>query len=156
MLRGEQKGSMQSFDEIDHAAWMREAIREAQAAQLRGDPAIGAIIVHDGRVIARGSNRTRSTRSKLAHAETEAILASPSFLYDHGTECILYTTSEPCIMCLGTIILANIRHIVFGAYDPRCGGAPLLNVSAYAAERVEHYMGGVLEEECRALDNPKM
>ncbi len=105
---------MESFDRIDHAFFMREAIVEAQKALLRGDRPIGAAVAHNGQIVARGSNTFATDRSPIAHAEMNALWACAPYLYEHGHDCVTYTTCEPCVMCLGAIVMANIRSVVFG------------------------------------------
>lgn len=141
-------GSMQPFETIDHEKFMREALKEAEDALKRGDRPIGAVIVHDGRIVGRGSNKFATSRSHIAHAEMDALMACASYLYDHGHECIIYSTVEPCMMCLGAIVMANIRNIVFGMYDNHLRPRDFVEMSPYVRQRVHNYLGGVLEDEC--------
>lgn len=93
------------FDSIDHAVFMREALIEAAAALRDGDLAIGAVIVFDGVVVARGRNRIHSDHSQLAHAEIVALQAGGEFLFRRFEECVIYSTQEPCVICLGAIAM---------------------------------------------------
>ena len=108
-------------DNTDHAAYMAEAIREAEAALGRGDRPIGCVIVHGQQIVGRGSNHEFTLHSKLEHAESRAMRSCAPCLYEHSDECIVYTTLAPCVMCLGMIVMANIRHVVYGADDPGGG-----------------------------------
>ena len=132
-------------------AFMREALNEAEAALKRGDRPIGAVIVHQGQVVGRGSSTFASGRNNIAHAEINAINSCSAFLQEHGPECTLYTTCEPCVMCLGAIIMANIWEIVFGMPDNYIQGRLVIDAVPYIQKRVHRYTGGVLQDECVAL-----
>ncbi len=108
---------MVAFDQIEHARFMREALAEAEIALQRGDRPIGAVVVHNGPIIARAGNDTSTERSNLAHGEMRALEACAAHLQKHARECIIYSRVEPCVMCLGAIVMANIRSIVFGMPD---------------------------------------
>lgn len=102
--------------------FMRAALREASKAAEKGEVPIGAVIVHEGRVIARGHNRRELARDPAAHAEFLAIRAAARKLDRWRlTGTTLYVTLEPCLMCMGAIILARIPRLVFGAFDPKAG-----------------------------------
>jgi tRNA(adenine34) deaminase len=130
---------------------MEAAIRLARAAAVREEVPIGAIIVHEGRVIAEANNETIARGDPTAHAEILAIRkALEAVGEDRLLDATLYVTLEPCAQCAGAIVLAKVGRVVFGAWDPRAGMAgsvhdllrhPRLN------HRPEVY-GGVLEEEC--------
>ena len=142
---------IQNFDAIEHEKYMHEALQEAEAAGIRGDRPIGAVIVHNGNIIARSSNRYKTLQSHVAHAENTAIFACAPYLQKHGRECIIYTTVEPCVMCLGTIVMANIRNIVFGVKDQYMQMESYINNSPYIRKKVHNYVSGVLQEICVAL-----
>ena len=142
---------MESFDRIDHAFFMREAIVEAQKALLRGDRPIGAAVAHNGQIVARGSNTFATDRSPIAHAEMNALLACAPYLYEHGHDCVIYTTCEPCVMCLGAIVMANIRSVVFGMPDYYIRARSVIDNVEYVRRRIHNYVGGVLREECIEL-----
>jgi tRNA(adenine34) deaminase len=135
-----------NFNEIDHVSFMKEAIKEAEKAGKRGDKPIGAVIVHRGRIIARGSNQNKTRKSDVAHAENGAIYSCESYLQTYGRECVLYTTVEPCVMCLATIVLANIRNIVFAVEDNYMKTKMIIDSSPYIKARIHNYVSGVLEE----------
>ena len=131
-------------------AFLREAIAEARLAELSGEVPVGAIIVRDGQVLARGRNRVITDSDPTAHAEIVALRAAGLALGNYRLEgCDLYTTLEPCAMCAGAILHARIRRLIYAAPDPKsgaCGSAlevlnhPLLN------HRVEVTRGVLAEE----------
>lgn len=102
--------------------FMREALREAQAAQLEGEIPIGAVVVWNGRVIGRGHNMTEKLHDTTAHAEMIAITAATEAMGGKYLDtCTLYVTVEPCPMCAGALNWAQTGRIVYGAADPRRG-----------------------------------
>ena len=142
---------MIEFDSLDHEHFMREALDCAQEAKRRGDLPIGAVLVCDREVIARGRNSINTSRSQLRHAEIEALENAGETLFNRFEDCVIYTTVEPCIMCLGTIAMADVRHVVFGAPDPKRGGTDMWNNVPYVAKEIWRYEGGILEAECVAM-----
>lgn len=103
--------------------FMDAALAEARAAAVRGEVPIGAVVVKEGRVIARGSNRTREGRDPTAHAEIVAIRAACAAVGDERlVGCDLYVTLEPCAMCAAAISFARVRRLYYGAADPKGGG----------------------------------
>lgn len=106
----------------DHAAWMRLAIAEAEAAAAHGDVPIGAVVVRDGEVVASGHNRREADQDPTAHAEILALRGASQALGSWRLErCVLYVTLEPCSMCAGALVLARLPRLVFGADDPKAG-----------------------------------
>jgi tRNA(adenine34) deaminase len=136
---------------IDDETFIRAALVEAEAALKRGDRPIGAVIVHDGRIVGRGSSTFSSGRNDIAHAEINAINSCSAYLQEHGPESTIYTTCEPCVMCLGAIVMANIREIVYGMPDNYIQARLVIDAVPYIGKRVARYTGGVLQEECVAL-----
>ncbi|WP_066363406.1 nucleoside deaminase [Neobacillus drentensis] len=136
-----------NFNEYNHQSFMGEALKEAEEAGKRGDRPIGAVIVHNGTIISRGSNRINTMDSELAHAEIHAMNQCASYLRKHARECILYTTVEPCMMCLSTITLANIRNVVFALEDKYMDMAHFIESNPYIKKRLRNYLGGVLSAE---------
>lgn len=120
--------------------YMEEALKEAKKATLHGDIPVGAVIVHNGQIIARGHNRREQEQSVLLHAEIAAIAEACRTLGSWRLrDCDLYVTLEPCPMCAGAIIQAQIRTVIFGADDSKWGAggslfqlleSPLLNYQA--------------------------
>ena len=131
--------------------FMRAALQEAEAALQRGDRPIGAVIVHQNKIIARGSSTYHSCKSDIANAEMNALQACADFLQQHGPECTLYTTCEPCVMCLGAIVMANIREIVFGMPDNHIQPRLVIEHVPYIQNHIRRYTGGVLQDECVVL-----
>ena len=102
--------------------FMREALREAQAASDAGEIPIGAVVVWKGRIIGRGHNMTERLHDTTAHAEMLAITAATEAMGGkYLSECTLYVTVEPCPMCAGALAWSQIGRIVYGAPDPRRG-----------------------------------
>jgi tRNA(adenine34) deaminase len=106
---------------------MQEAIVEAELAAAHDDVPIGAVIVHDGEVIARGHNRREADTDPTAHAEILALRGAARQLGSWRLEgCTLYVTLEPCTMCAGALVLARLDRLVFGADDPKAGAVGAL------------------------------
>ncbi len=134
--------------------FMREALKKAVLAEQRGEVPVGAILVKDGRIIAEGANQPIAASDPTAHAEIEVLRAAGKELRSYRlTETTLYVTLEPCIMCASAIVHARVKRLVFGAWDPRAGGAgSITNVFTLPGmnHRVDVF-GGVLMDECGAL-----
>lgn len=100
--------------------FMKEAFREATFAAENGEVPVGAVIVCDNRIIARGSNRTEQLGDITAHAEIIAITAAADFLGSkYLTDCTLFVTLEPCCMCAGALYWSQISRVVYGASDEK-------------------------------------
>lgn len=134
--------------------FMREALRQAQKAAVQDEVPVGAVIVREGRVIARACNQVEKLRDATAHAEVLAITQASAALGDWRLEgCTLYVTKEPCPMCAGAMVLARVARLVFGAPDPKSGGAGGLFQIAHNAA-LNHRIptvGGVLADDCAVL-----
>lgn len=139
------------MESASHDCFMRVAIEQAERALERGDLPIGAVIVHRGNVVGAACNAIEADQSKIAHAEMRVLHACAIYLLTHARECVLYTTHEPCIMCLGAVAVCNIRTIVYGLSDPESLGHAAIAQIQYLNAHIDHYVGGVLEEECRRL-----
>ena len=133
---------------------MRLAIKEAQKAEMIDEVPIGAVIVKNGKVIARAHNKKESKNQATRHAEIEAIEKATKKVNNWWLEdCDIYVTLEPCAMCAGALINSRLRNIYFGAYDKKagcCGSLYNLPVDV----RFNHRLGvegGILEEECASL-----
>ena len=129
--------------------FMRLALNEAKAAYEEGEIPVGAVIVANGRVIARAHNQTETLHDVTAHAEMLAITSAASMLggkYLSG--CTLYVTVEPCIMCACALGWAQMSRIVYGAADEKRGYSVFAPKALHPKAKVE---GGILEEECKAL-----
>ena len=131
--------------------FMRAAIAEAGLALDEGEVPIGAVVVHDGRIIGRGHNQRETLNDPTAHAEMIAITAAASHLQSWRlARCALYVTLEPCAMCAGAIVLARLERLVFGTADPKAGACMSL-YQITADERLNHRVAleyGILREEC--------
>ncbi|HTV98310.1 MAG TPA: nucleoside deaminase [Steroidobacteraceae bacterium] len=139
------------FDTLDHERYMAAALEEAKLALEAGDLPIGAVIVCDQNIISTGRNRIRTASNQLQHAELSALLKQSPIVYERHDDCVIYTTVEPCVMCLGAIAMADIRHVVFGAADPDRGGTDMYGNVAYVRKEIHRYVGGIREAQCRAL-----
>lgn len=107
----------------DPNPFMAAAFAEAEAAAARDEVPVGAVVVRDGRIIARAGNRVEELSDPTAHAEVLAIRAAGAALGQPRLEgCDLYVTLEPCPLCATAISFARIRRLYFGAYDPKGGG----------------------------------
>jgi tRNA(adenine34) deaminase len=129
--------------------FMLEALKEAKLALEADEIPVGAIIVCKGKVIGRGHNLTQRLNDVTAHAEMQAFTAAANFLgAKYLTDCTLYVTLEPCVMCAGAAFWTQISKVVFGAHDPQRGfsklNAPILHPKT-------ELIGGVLENECSIL-----
>jgi len=134
--------------------FMQEAIEEAKKARERREVPIGAVIVHDGKIIAHGYNVRETTQTTLSHAELVAMKRANEVIGSWRLEdCTLYVTLEPCPMCAGAIVQSRMKRVVFGAFDPKAGAvATLMNL--LDDNRLKHqveYTSGVLEKTCSQL-----
>lgn len=141
---------MSGFDE----RFMKEAVKQAKKAWSLGETPIGAVIVHDGKIIARGYNQRELKKNSLCHAEISAI--NKACKKRGGWRlfgCDLYVTLEPCPMCSGAIIQSRIDNLYFGAYDKKsgCAGSVMNLFSDYTFNHNVAVFGGILEEECSAM-----
>jgi tRNA(adenine34) deaminase len=137
-----------------HEHFMRLALQEAERALAEDEVPIGAVIVHDERVIASAHNQREQLRDPTAHAEMIAITQAAQSLESWRLDdCILYVTLEPCPMCAGAIIQARIPWVVYGAADPKAGAVYTL-YQLLADPRLNHRcqtVSGVLADRCGAI-----
>ncbi len=139
-----------AFDQL----MMKRALDEAIAALDTEDVPVGAVIVHEGRIIGRGRNQREQLGDPTAHAEMIAITAAASALgFWRLSGCTLYVTLEPCAMCAGAIVQARIDRVVFGADDPKAGACgSVFNI--VQDSRLNHRVqleGGVMAADCGDL-----
>ncbi len=138
----------------EHTYFMKKAIHQAERAAAIGEVPIGCVIVHEGKVIARGFNRRLTSHSTLAHAELIAIKAACRKLGDWRLEgCTMYVTLEPCQMCAGAIVQARMDRVVIGAPNPKAGCAgTILNLLQRAEfnHQVE-IVNGICTDRCSAM-----
>ena len=139
---------------MDDERWMGEALAEASKAFRKNEVPIGAVVVKDGRVIARGYNRVEARGRATAHAEIIAIDAASRVLGDWRLDgCTVYVTVEPCHMCMGAFYLSRVGRVVFGAKQPRSGACGSID-DFHEAELFNHRIevtGGVREAESLSL-----
>ena len=139
------------FAALDHEKFMHQALHEADLAGQAGERPIGAVIIHRGVVVGRGRASHLGRRSKIAHAEMNALHTIEQYACDHQHDgLVLYTTVEPCVMCLGAIVMGDIDHIVFALPDRWITPAMMLDIP-YVNRHIKHYLGGVLEGESADL-----
>lgn len=134
--------------------FMRIALEEANIAASQGEMPVGAVVVKDGVVIATGHNVRNEQCDPTLHAEIVAIRKACEKISDWRlTDCDLYVTLEPCVMCSGAIINSRMRSVYFGAYDPEYGGAggriDLFSKSYFGSNT--NVYGGIMEEECTTM-----
>ncbi|MGH2568662.1 MAG: tRNA adenosine(34) deaminase TadA [Bacteroidota bacterium] len=137
-----------------HQEWMKQALREAEKAFEENEVPVGALVVHEGKIIGRGYNQTEKLQDPTAHAEMIALTAAANHLHSRRLEgCTLYVTLEPCPMCAGAIVLARIPTLVFGAYDPKAGACGTLYniVEDPRLNHRVHVVAGVSDAESEQL-----
>ncbi len=128
---------------------MRHALAEARVAREEGEVPIGAVVVCQGQVIARCHNLTERLTDVTAHAEMQALTAASAHMGGkYLTDCTLYVTVEPCVMCAGALGWSQIGRVVYGTGDERRGYSRFSPAALHPRTQVT---GGVLEDECRRL-----
>ncbi len=141
---------MKSVDE----RMMVQALAEAAASLETDDVPVGAVVVHDGRIIGRGRNQRELLKDPTAHAEMIALTAAAEALRSWRLlDCTLYVTLEPCVMCAGAIVNARIPRLVFGADDPKAGACGSV-YNVVEDGRLNHRVAverGLLADECAQL-----
>lgn len=137
-----------------HEIWMNYALKEAEKASEKKEVPIGAVIVFENRIIAKGHNQVETLNDPTAHAEIIAITAAASYLTSKILlGCTMYVTLEPCSMCAGAIVLAKIESLYFGSYDNKSGACgSVLNITNNIS--LNHQIsvtGGLLDDKCREI-----
>ena len=134
--------------------FMREALKEAQKAYDQAEVPIGAVVVLNGEIIGRGHNLREKEQDATLHAEIKAIRQANQHLGSWRLEdCELFVTLEPCPMCSGAMILARMKRVVFGDFDPKAGTAGTF-MNLLQDSRFNHQVEveqGVLEDECKEI-----
>lgn len=132
---------------------MLEALGEAKKAYDEGEVPVGAVIVKDGEIIAKGHNQREQKQNALSHAEIECINTACKVLNSWRLDgCEIYVTLEPCPMCTGAIINSRIKTVVFGAFDLRAGSMDsVINLCDYPYNHKPEIYGGILEDECKKI-----
>jgi tRNA(adenine34) deaminase len=138
----------------DDRHWMGEALAQAEKAYARGEVPVGAVVVLGGEIVGRGHNRTEEKGYPFEHAEVVALweavgkVGAPAL-----TEAVLYSTIEPCVMCIGAALLARVPKVIFGAREPKTGACESV-FSIPNEPSLDHRMvviGGVEADRCREL-----
>lgn len=133
----------------DDAYYMKQALMEAQRAAERGEVPVGAVVVCHDRIIARSHNLTETLNDVTAHAEMQAITAAANYLGGkYLTDCTLYVTVEPCVMCAGAIAWSQMGRLVFGTSDEKRGYHKYAPEALHPKTIVQQ---GVLADECASL-----
>ena len=133
----------------DHEKYMREALKEARRAGDEGEIPIGAVVVCEGRIIARAHNQTETLHDPTAHAEMLAMTAATSYIGGkYLPECTLYVTVEPCPMCAAAMAWTQVGAVVYGADDPKRGYTLFSPSLLHPRTKV---CSGILADECGAV-----
>ena len=134
--------------------FMREALRQAQKAYAADEVPVGAVVVREGKIIARAHNQIELLKDATAHAEMLALTQAEAAVGDWRlTDCDLYVTKEPCAMCAGALVHTRIRRVIFGCTD-QSGGAAGSVVNLLQFRSLNHQCeitSGVLQKECSAI-----
>lgn len=142
------------YTQEEKEAFMKEALKEAEKAKDIDEVSIGAVIVKDGEVIARGYNQRETTNRAITHAEILAIDEANRTIDNWRLEdCALFVTVEPCVMCSGAIVLSRIPYVYYGASDYKGGTAgTLMNLLEEPRfNHQSHVEAGILKEECSEM-----
>ena len=142
------------LDAAPDEAFMREALRQAQKAFRAEEVPIGAVVVREGRIIAKAYNQVELLKDATAHAEMLAITQAEAAVGDWRlNDCDLYVTKEPCAMCAGALVHVRMRRVIFGCPDQRSGGAGGL-INLLQMPTLNHRCDittGVLQQDCAKL-----
>jgi tRNA(adenine34) deaminase len=134
--------------------FMSEALRQAQKAYAAEEVPVGAVVVRDGKIIARAYNQVELLKDATAHAEMLALTQAEAAIGDWRlTDCDLYVTKEPCAMCAGGLVHTRIRRVIFGCPDPSAGAAGSM-INLLQMQAFNHrcqITSGVLQQECAAI-----
>lgn len=132
---------------------MKAALAEAKKAYLIDEVPVGAVIVYNDKIIARGHNTRETKQSVLGHAEINAIKKASKKIGSWRLEdCDMYVTLEPCSMCSGAIIQSRIKNLYFGAFDPKTGACgSVLNLFEHNFNHKVNVVSGIMEEECSRI-----
>lgn len=137
-----------------HNLYMQEALKEARKAFEEDEVPVGAVVVYDGKVIARGHNQIERLKDPTAHAEMLALTSATNYLNTKWLNAAsIYVTIEPCSMCAGALVLSRIKEVYFGAKDPKTGACgSVINITNN--KKLNHRIkvkSGILEKECADL-----
>lgn len=137
-----------------HETCMLEALRQAEIAFNRDEVPVGAVIVHERKIIARAYNQVEMLKDPTAHAEMLAITQATNYLETKWlNECMIYVTLEPCSMCSGALILSRVKKVIFGTFDPKTGACgSVLNILQH--NKLNHTVeieSEILMEQCSGI-----
>ena len=139
---------------MSHTEFMAAALDEARRGLAAGEVPVGAVVVFENRIVARAFNQPISARDPTAHAEVLALRAAAQAVGNYRlTDAVMYVTVEPCLMCVGALVHARVREVVYGAAEPKTG-ALVSTLRALEGPGLNHLFAvtaGVLESECREL-----
>jgi tRNA(adenine34) deaminase len=137
-----------------HEKFMKAALREARKAALKKEVPVGAVVVYQGKIIARGHNLTESKKSALVHAEMVALGKASARRNDWRLgDCDLYVTLEPCTMCAGAMVLSRVRTLYYATPDPKAGAVDS-TARVFENPKLNHRVlveSGILKEDCSGL-----
>jgi len=134
--------------------FIREALRQAQKAYAADEVPVGAVVVREGKIIARAHNQVELLKDATAHAEMLALTEAEAAVGDWRlTDCDVYVTKEPCAMCAGALVHTRIRRVIFGCTDPSAGAAgSVLNLlQMHGLNHQCEITPGILQNECAAI-----
>ena len=139
---------------MSHEVFMEAAIEQARLGLAAGEVPIGAVLVVNGEIVSRGYNQPISSVDPTAHAEVNVLRKAAKIIGNYRlTDATVYVTLEPCLMCVGALVHARVREVVYGAAEPKTG-ALVSTLRALESPGLNHRFavtGGVREEECRSL-----
>lgn len=142
------------MDRASMESWMREALDEARKAEQEGEVPVGAVLLVNSKIIARGHNYSIRLHDPTAHAEILALRDGARGMHNYRLPgSVLVVTLEPCVMCVGAMIQARVEELIYGARDPKIG-AIHSNFRLAEAPQLNHkieVVSGILEEECGRL-----
>src|SRR5882757_5664984 len=146
--------TLKMLEPLPDEYFMRDALRQAQKAYAANEVPVGAVVVREGKIIARAHNQTELLKDATAHAEMLAMTQAEAAVGDWRlTDCDLYVTKEPCVMCAGALVHVRVRRVIFGCSDVRSGAAgSMINLLQHPA--LNHHCeikAGVLQDECAAI-----
>jgi len=146
--------TLKMLEPLPDEYFMRDALRQAQKAYAADEVPVGAVVVRDGKIIARAHNQVELLKDATAHAEMLALTEAEAAVGDWRlTDCDLYVTKEPCAMCAGAVVHTRIRRVIFGCPDPSSGAAgSMMNLLQMSS--LNHrcqITSGVLQKECAEI-----
>jgi len=137
-----------------HVQYMQEALKEAQIAFSDDEVPVGAVVVYEDKIIARGHNQVERLKDPTAHAEMLALTSATNYLHSKWLNGVsIYVTIEPCTMCAGALVLARVKNLYFGAKDPKAGACGSITNIANC-KKLNHRIkvkNRILEKECGSL-----